>query len=148
MVFFILSAGLLVFSQTADNLILLTFLILSIFDSFSQIIGQLLGKTKIIPNISPKKTLEGVVGGTIISLISTFLLKSLFTGTIAELFIFAIGTIVFAFAGDVLASLYKRKYKVKDYSKLIPGHGGFLDRFDSLIAGGAWAAFAIKFLEI
>ena len=147
-VFFILSAGLLVFSRTADNLILLTFLILSIFDSFSQISGQLFGKTKIMPNISPNKTLGGLIGGTLISLISVFLLKSLFRGTIPQLFLFTAGTVIFAFAGDVLASLYKRKYKVKDYSNLIPGHGGFLDRFDSLIAGGAWAAIAVHILKI
>lgn len=147
-VFFILSAGLLVFSRTAENLILLTFLILSIFDSFSQISGQLFGKTKIMPNISPNKTWGGLIGGILISLISGFLLKSLFRGTIPQLFLFTIGTVIFAFAGDVLASLYKRKYKVKDYSNLIPGHGGFLDRFDSLIAGGAWAAFAVHILKI
>ena len=148
LIFFILSAGLLVFSRTADSLILLTFLILSIFDSFSQITGQLFGKTKIVPGISPNKTLGGVVGGTIISLISTFLLKGLFPGTIYELFLFAFGTVLFAFTGDILASLYKRKFQVKDYSNWIPGHGGFLDRFDSLIAGGAWAALAISILGI
>ncbi|NJY63388.1 phosphatidate cytidylyltransferase [Salinimicrobium sp. CDJ15-81-2] len=147
-IFFILSAGLLVFSRAAENLILLTFLILSIFDSFSQISGQLFGKTKIMPNISPNKTWGGLIGGILISLFSVFLLKSLFRGTIPQLFLFTIGTVIFAFAGDVLASLYKRKYKVKDYSNLIPGHGGFLDRFDSLIAGGAWAAFAVHILKI
>ena len=148
LVFVVLSAGLLIFSRTADSLILLTFLILSIFDSFSQITGQLFGKTKIMPGISPNKTLGGVIGGTIISLISAFLLKSLFSGTIPELLLFAFGTVLFAFIGDVLASLYKRKFQVKDYSNWIPGHGGFLDRFDSLIAGGAWAALAISFLGI
>jgi phosphatidate cytidylyltransferase len=146
--YFIFSAGLIVFSLADHNLILFTFLILSIFDSFSQISGQLFGKTKIIPKVSPNKTLGGLIGGTLISLISAFLLKSLFGGTILQLFLFTVGIVVFAFAGDVLASLYKRKYKVKDYSNLIPGHGGFLDRFDSLIAGGAWAALAITVLGI
>ena len=147
-VYFIFSTGLLAFSLAERNLILLTFLILSIFDSFSQITGQLFGQTKIVPGISPNKTLGGLVGGTIISLISAFLLKSLFTGTILELFLFALGTILFAFIGDILASLYKRKFKVKDYSNWIPGHGGFLDRFDSLIAGGAWTALSISILGI
>ena len=148
LVYFILSAGFIVFSRADRNLILLTFLVLSIFDSFSQITGQLFGKTKILPGISPNKTLGGVVGGTIISLISAFLLRNLFGGTIPELFLFAFGTVFFAFVGDILASLYKRKFQVKDYSNLIPGHGGFLDRFDSLIAGGAWAALAISILGI
>ena len=147
-IYFILSAGLFFLSLAERDLILLTFLILSIFDSFSQITGQLFGKTKIMPDISPNKTLGGVVGGTIISLVSAFLLKSLFFGTIPELFLFAFGTILFAFIGDILASFYKRKFQVKDYSNWIPGHGGFLDRFDSLIAGGAWAALAISFLGI
>lgn len=146
LIFFILSAGFLVFSKAADNLILLTFLILSIFDSFSQITGQLFGREKILPDISPNKTLGGLTGGIIIAIISALLLKNLFTGTITGLLVFAIGTIVFAFAGDVLASLFKRKYKVKDYSNWIPGHGGFLDRFDSLIAGGAWAALYFQYI--
>jgi phosphatidate cytidylyltransferase len=146
--YFIFSAGLIVFSLVDRDLILFTFLILSIFDSFSQIIGQLLGKMKILPGISPNKTLGGVVGGAIISIISAFLLKVLFPGTVPELFLFTVGTVVFAFAGDILASLYKRKFEVKDYSRLIPGHGGFLDRFDSLIAGGTWAALSISILGI
>ncbi|SHK10618.1 phosphatidate cytidylyltransferase [Tangfeifania diversioriginum] len=148
LVYFTLSAGVLMFSWADNNLILLTFLVLSIFDSFSQISGQLFGQTKIMPGISPNKTWGGVVGGTVISLLSAFLLKNLFRGTNPELFLFAFGTLFFAFAGDILASLYKRKFRVKDYSNWIPGHGGFLDRFDSLIAGGAWAAIAIPILGI
>ena len=148
LVYAILAIGFYLFSGFEKELVLFSFLIVSIFDSFSQISGQLFGKTKIIPKVSPNKTLGGLIGGTLISLISALLLKSLFRGTIPQLFLFTIGTVVFAFAGDVLASLYKRKFKVKDYSNLIPGHGGFLDRFDSLIAGGAWAAFAVHILEI
>ncbi|QGY46429.1 phosphatidate cytidylyltransferase [Maribellus comscasis] len=144
--FIVISLWFLLFSLLKMELTLYTFLVISIFDSFSQITGQLWGRKKILPGISPNKTLGGLTGGIIIALISAFLLKNLFTGTITELLVFATGTVVFAFAGDVLASLYKRKYKVKDYSNLIPGHGGFLDRFDSLIAGGAWSAFYFQFI--
>ena len=140
------STGFYFFSGFEKELILFSFLILSIFDSFSQITGQLWGRAKILPNISPNKTLGGLVGGFIISIISAFLLKNLFIGPVTELFIFSIGIVVFALAGDVLASLYKRKYKVKDYSDLIPGHGGFLDRFDSLITGGTWAALYFQYI--
>jgi phosphatidate cytidylyltransferase len=139
----VLSTGLFIFSGFNKDLILFSFLILSIFDSFSQITGQLWGKTKILPGISPNKTLGGVVGGTIIALISAFLLNSLFSGTTAQLVLLTSGIILFAFTGDLAASLFKRKYHQKDFSNIIPGHGGFLDRFDSLIAGGAWVAFCI-----
>jgi phosphatidate cytidylyltransferase len=148
LVYAILAIGFYLFSGFEKELVLFSFLIVSIFDSFSQISGQLFGKTKIIPNVSPNKTLGGLIGGTLISLISAFLLKSLFRGTIPQLFLFAFGTVFFAFIGDILASLYKRKFQVKDYSNWIPGHGGFLDRFDSLIAGGAWAAFAVYIFKI
>jgi phosphatidate cytidylyltransferase len=134
------------FSFLKKELTLFTFLILSIFDSFSQIAGQLWGRTKILPKVSPNKTLGGLVGGTIISIISAFLLKDLFVGSTGRLFIFTFGTLVFAFVGDMLSSLFKRKYKVKDFNNIIPGHGGFLDRFDSLIAGGAWAALFFQFI--
>ncbi len=147
-IYTILSAGLFVFSRVDKNLILFTFLILSIFDSFSQISGQLFGRTRIMPQISPNKTWEGLLGGAVISMGSAFLLKSLFKTSTPELILFTAGTVICAFMGDILASLYKRKYGVKDYSNLIPGHGGFLDRFDSLIAGGAWAAAGIYLLGI
>jgi phosphatidate cytidylyltransferase len=137
------------FWMLRKELTLFTFLILSIFDSFSQISGQLVGRTKILPQVSPGKTWEGLAGGTLVAITGAFLLKGLYEeGSTPELFIFTLGTLFFAFTGDTLASLFKRKYKVKDYSKLIPGHGGFLDRFDSLIAGGAWAALTIPVLGI
>lgn len=145
-VFVVFSICFLFFSFLKKELTLFTFLILSIFDSFSQITGQLWGRTKILPRISPGKTLGGLVGGTIISIISAFLLKDLFVGSTGRLFIFTFGTLVFAFVGDMLSSLFKRKYKVKDFNNIIPGHGGFLDRFDSLIAGGAWAALFFQFI--
>jgi len=132
--------GFFCYGLLGKELILFAFLILSIFDSFSQITGQLWGRKKILPQISPGKTLGGLLGGAAVSIISAFLLKRLFTGSVPELMIFTAGTLIFAFSGDMLSSLYKRKYKVKDFNNLIPGHGGFLDRFDSLIAGGAWAA--------
>ncbi len=139
--FSLLAGGLYIFSGMEKGLILFSFLILSIFDSFSQISGQLFGRKKLFPKISPQKTFEGLIGGAITALISAFLLKTLTGLPPLETVFLAAGIVVFAFAGDVLASYYKRKYGAKDFSRLIPGHGGFLDRFDSLIAGGAWIGF-------
>lgn len=145
-IYAILAIGFYFFSGFEKELLLFSFLILSIFDSFSQITGQLFGRKKILPNISPNKTLGGVVGGAVIAIASAFLLRELYNGNVFHRLLTATGVVIFAFAGDVLASLYKRKFNVKDFSNLIPGHGGFLDRFDSLIAGGAGITFSIYIL--
>lgn len=146
LIYIVLSTGFYFFSGFEKELILFSFLVLSIFDSFSQITGQLFGGRKILPDISPNKTLGGLVGGAFIAISSALLLGKLYNGTIVQELLAATGIVIFAFAGDVLASLYKRKYNVKDYSNLIPGHGGFLDRFDSLLAGGAWITFSFYVL--
>jgi len=129
-----------IFGSGSRDQILFTFLVLSIFDSFSQISGQLLGRHKLIPQISPGKTWEGLLGGILVSLFSAWLLRHLMRDTMPGPIIFTIGILAFAFLGDLFSSVYKRRYKVKDFNRLIPGHGGFLDRFDSLMAGGAWVA--------
>lgn len=146
-VFIILASGFFHFSGLQKELILFSFLVLSIFDSFSQITGQLWGRTKILPEISPNKTLGGLIGGSLIAMASALLLHDLWPGTYSRSLLVAAGIVIFAFAGDLAASFYKRKYHVKDYSNLIPGHGGFLDRFDSLIAGGAWVTWSINMLN-
>ncbi|TCO07444.1 phosphatidate cytidylyltransferase [Natronoflexus pectinivorans] len=139
-VYLLVAGGFLWFGLLHKELILFSFLILSIFDSFSQITGQLWGKRKIMPEVSPNKTLGGLVGGAVVALISAFLMRTLFDGTIMQLYVLSTGVLFFAFWGDIAASFYKRRFEVKDFSNMIPGHGGFLDRFDSLIAGGAWVA--------
>ncbi|MGM0622332.1 MAG: phosphatidate cytidylyltransferase [Bacteroidota bacterium] len=137
LIFLVFSAGFYFFSQLDYKLILFTFLILSIFDAFSQISGQLLGKNKVLPRISPGKTVEGVLGGAVVAIITSFLFHNLTGKQTLNSLLLVIAIIFFAFTGDALASVYKRKFGVKDFSQLLPGHGGFLDRFDSLIAGGA-----------
>ncbi len=146
-IYILLSLGLFLFSGLPKELILFSFLVLSIFDSFSQITGQLWGKTKLFPNISPGKTLGGLVGGGLIAIGSSLLLKGLYDASAFKTLALAAGIVLFAMVGDLLASIYKRKFKVKDYNNLIPGHGGFLDRFDSLIAGGAWVALGFYILN-
>jgi len=142
-----LSTGFLLFGTLQKELILFSFIVLSIFDSFSQITGQLWGRKKMFPKTSPNKTFGGFIGGGLIAIGSAFLLKSLYPESELKSLILTIGVVLFAFAGDLAASFYKRKFNVKDYSKLIPGHGGFLDRFDSLIAAGAWVAFCVYVLK-
>lgn len=146
-VFICLAVGFYFFSGLQKEMILFSFLVLSIFDSFSQITGQLWGKQKLFPAISPAKTVGGVIGGATVALASSLLLSQLYGGTLLMSFLLAAGIVAFAFAGDLAASFYKRKFDEKDFGNLIPGHGGFLDRFDSLIAGGAWVAFCVYMLN-
>jgi phosphatidate cytidylyltransferase len=142
LLFLVLTVGFFHFSGLNKNLILFAFLVLSIFDAFSQISGQLAGRRKLFPAISPGKTVEGLVGGALVALASAVLLKSLVEFSTLKTLLIAAGIVLFAFAGDVAASVYKRKFNIKDFSKFLPGHGGFLDRFDSMIAGGAFVSLA------
>lgn len=110
------------------------FFIVILFDGFSQLSGQLFGKRKLAPVISPNKTIEGALGGFILAM---FCAGYLFTGSNELSILYLLVSCPAALAGDILASWYKRRAGVKDYSNMIPGHGGLLDRFDSFIAAGA-----------
>jgi phosphatidate cytidylyltransferase len=108
-----------------------------IFDAFCQITGQIFGKHALTPNISPAKTVEGLIGGIVFCVLSAILARSWVNVSIATAALIGLITCATAFSGDMLASYYKRVLGIKDYSKLLPGQGGFLDRFDSLILTGA-----------
>ena len=131
------SCSVYMFGLMEKESILFAFIIISVFDSFSQISGQLWGKRKIVPKISPAKTLGGVIGGVFFSFLCSYLISGLVNITYIYLIPTVILTVLFAFLGDLLASAYKRAFGVKDFSNIIPGHGGFLDRFDSMLAGSA-----------
>jgi phosphatidate cytidylyltransferase len=134
-IFIVLTGGFICFSRMENNLILFTFLVISVFDAFSQISGQILGRHKLFPSVSPNKTVEGFIGGGIIAIFSALLFDGLTGDLKIHTLLLSSGIVLFAFFGDAATSLYKRKYMVKDFSNLIPGHGGFLDRFDGLLAG-------------
>lgn len=107
----------------------------SVCDTGAYFIGVLFGKHKLCPNISPKKTIEGAVGGISLSLICTIILAFAFDKT-EKILVLLILTVVFCvigMCGDLFASVIKRSVGIKDYGKLIPGHGGILDRFDSIL---------------
>lgn len=108
-------------------------------DTFAYIVGSLLGKTKLAPEISPKKTVEGSIGaiaGTIISMLIYGLIIDLSTKlTVNYLYLILLGVCcsVFAQFGDLVASMIKRMCRIKDFGSIFPGHGGFMDRFDSIL---------------
>lgn len=123
---------------------LMTFICAWTTDTFAYFTGRLFGKHKLIPEVSPKKTVEGAVGGVVFCVISTlifgFVIEKFFNGdgtvsanyialAISGVFISAVSQL-----GDLIMSLIKRHYGIKDYGKIFPGHGGVLDRFDSVMA--------------
>ena len=119
-----------------DNLIIgyLLYIIFSIwiFDSFSLIGGRLIGGRKLMPKISPNKTYSGLITGFLSLVIFSFLLVLFFNSNILIiLFTISIGFI--SFMGDAIESCIKRYLKIKDFSNLMPGHGGILDRMDAFI---------------
>lgn len=132
------AVGFFFFGWLKMEILLFTFLITACFDAFSQVSGQLLGKRKLFPAISPSKTLEGLLGGTIVAFFAALLMQGLLNFKLPHTMLLTAGIVLFAFTGDIFTSWYKRQYKVKDFSNIIPGHGGFLDRFDSLISAGAF----------
>ncbi|TGK03268.1 hypothetical protein EHO58_12615 [Leptospira selangorensis] len=121
------------FSILSPKLCLWLYLGIAGFDAFSQIVGQSFGNTKISPKISPNKTWEGFMGGlTYLFLFSGFVFS--FWGNFSWKCIWILPIFGFlALAGDLAASWIKRKVSIKDFSSILPGHGGFLDRFDSFL---------------
>jgi phosphatidate cytidylyltransferase len=123
---------------------LLAFVGAWITDTFAYFTGMLLGKHKLIPDVSPKKTVEGAVGGVVFCTLSFVVFGLLYNRfwladgdeAIPLLAMAIVGFIVSIVSqiGDLSLSLLKRKYGIKDFGKIFPGHGGVLDRFDSVLA--------------
>ena len=121
------------------------FLVLSVMalvwcaDSGAYFAGRFFGKHKMLPNVSPKKTLEGLIGGIVTALIGLYIFIELgWFGQYAinegALYAASILTIVFSVVGDLVESMLKRLANIKDSGTIFPGHGGMLDRIDSQLA--------------
>jgi len=104
-------------------------------DSGAYFIGRKLGKKKLWPEISPNKTVEGFIGGIITAVVFACIMQMIYPIASSWLVLVVISIIasIFGQMGDLVESAIKRHYGVKDSGKLLPGHGGILDRFDSLL---------------
>lgn len=122
--------------QTGEFHLFVWLIVLTAFgtDIMAYFSGVFLGKHKLCPKISPKKTIEGSIGGILGSVILCGLFSWFFIPRLLvhALIIGALGGVISQF-GDLTASIFKRKMGIKDYGNLIPGHGGILDRFDSVL---------------
>ena len=132
---------------TIDNtydytIVLGIFILIWSNDIFAFLIGKNFGKHKLIERVSPNKTVEGFLGGFIFTFIAGYVISN-YCESLLPIQWFAIAIIisVFGVIGDLIESMFKRQAGVKDSSNLIPGHGGFLDRLDSII-------FAVPFIYI
>ncbi len=113
--------------------LLLLFNFSSVCDMGAYFSGVILGKHKLCPEISPKKTVEGAVGGILSSIVVTVILALCFSKSLVIPMLLTIPLCVLGMIGDLFASAIKRSVNLKDYGNLIPGHGGILDRLDSIL---------------
>lgn len=117
-----------------NTTILGIFILVWVNDSFAYLIGKNFGKTKLLKRISPNKTVEGFLGGMLFTFLAGYLLSLYFTKlSFVDWVVFSAIVSTFGVLGDLIESMFKRQAGVKDSSNFIPGHGGFLDRLDSVI---------------
>ncbi len=121
-------------------------------DSGAYFVGRKLGKTKLAPNVSPNKSVEGLVGGIITVAIVIVIVQAVFLElTLAQHILFLLLSIVTVFSsvlGDLFESMIKRRAGIKDSGRILPGHGGVLDRIDSLLAAAPIFAAGMYILKL
>lgn len=135
------------FEQTFTPLLLLgSFILVWVNDTFAFLIGKNFGKQKLFPSVSPKKTFEGFLGGLFFSCVASYFIAE-YTNTLdfTNWLILAIIVSFFGTIGDLIESKFKRQADVKDSGVIMPGHGGLLDRLDSIIFA---APFIFLFLRL
>ena len=137
--------------ETGPKLVLFLMILIWVADSGAYFAGRKWGTSKLAPAVSPGKTWEGVYGAliacTLFAVASALLLHT--TGARITAFVaVCIVTILFSIVGDLQESLLKRQVGIKDSGRLIPGHGGILDRIDSLIAAGPVFLLGLEWMKL
>ena len=129
------------------NLMISILIMIWVNDSFAFLVGKNFGKRKLFVSVSPKKTIEGFVGGLIFALIAAFAISKFnlefttFNWLVIALIVSVIGTV-----GDLVESKFKRQANIKDSGSIMPGHGGILDRLDSLLFVAPFVYLYINFI--
>ena len=130
-----------------QSVILTLIILIWVNDSFAFFVGKNLGRNKLFESVSPKKTLEGFFGGVLFSLITAFLL-SYFCDflSLTNLIVISLIASILGTAGDLVESKFKRQAHTKDSGNIMPGHGGILDRLDSLLFVAPFVYLYIHYL--
>lgn len=141
--------------KLGNMIYLLTFICAWTTDIFAYFTGRLLGKHKLIESVSPKKTVEGAIGGVVFCVIAMLVFGLIVEKSSGEFkanyLVLAIGGIFISIVsqiGDLVMSVIKRHFGIKDYGKIFPGHGGILDRFDSVLAVTIMLAFICSYFSL
>ncbi|KUI98453.1 phosphatidate cytidylyltransferase [Vibrio sp. MEBiC08052] len=131
------------------KLVLFVCMIVWVADSAAYFSGRFFGKHKMAPEVSPNKTIEGLIGGVVAACLVAFGLVEWFElhfSSTSMMLVTILLTVIFSVLGDLVESMFKRVAGIKDSSHLIPGHGGILDRIDSLTA--AFPVFAFLYFQV
>jgi phosphatidate cytidylyltransferase len=125
------------------------FFVLWANDTGAYLVGRKIGKTKLFERISPKKTWEGTIGGLFFGLLLGYINSQIFSGLdILTWMTIALIVVIFGSLGDLVESLFKRSLGIKDSGKILPGHGGVLDRFDGIFISAPMVFTFLKILSI
>ena len=137
-----------VYKPNYEHILIGTFVLIWTNDSFAYLVGKNFGKHKLFERISPKKTIEGFIGGAIASILISYLIFE-YVGLLSwwAWGILAIIVSVFGTLGDLVQSKFKRKADVKDSGKIMPGHGGIFDRMDSMLFSSTFVFIFIIFID-
>lgn len=131
--------------EFAQFLIMGIFILIWVNDSFAYLVGRSIGRTKLYPAVSPKKTIEGTFGGLVFALVAAYIMAPYETNlSLQEWLILAVVIVVTGSLGDLIESKFKRSAGVKDSGAILPGHGGMLDRLDSLVYAAPFAYLTLN----
>lgn len=137
---------LLLLNKMSEGILLVLYLFFAIWssDSGAYFVGKFFGKHKLWPKVSPKKTIEGSIGGIVTTCLVLYLLN-MYCGLLPNYSVFVIGIVISIVGqiGDLIESLIKRFCGVKDSGNILPGHGGILDRFDSIMLAAPFMYYCI-----
>jgi phosphatidate cytidylyltransferase len=119
-------------------------------DTGAYFVGHSIGKTKLLPRVSPSKSVEGAVGGFVVAIVVGLIAKLTILPilTVADALVLGLLSPAMAVLGDLVESLMKRDVRIKDTSRALPGHGGMLDRFDSVLFVAPLVYYYLRFLVV